>query len=359
MASAASKYESELRLVVQALSAASLSLVIAEALGLPQSYWAVITALIIVQGSLGGTLAAGLDRVVGTLAGAALGVAAALARAAWDVNQVVLLVLAVAPLALLAAIRPSFRVAPVTAAIVLLASSSNASPIAAALYRVVEIALGTVVGIAVSMLVLPSRARQLCFERSAEVLALLSQLLVLHLQPPDKTKQEAVDRLNERVRTGLDKVATAAQEARREHAIRVAEEPVPDRLVRGLRRLRIDVVFVGRVAAAKEFDWYGLRPVLGEVAGSFRAVLEALAGTLRGENFAPELGPDLTDLDRAIAKLRSAIDAGADDPVASGAPVALGGPVAPRRPVVLPFVIDTLRRDLGDLADALARPATS
>src|SRR6185437_14021858 len=115
MANAVARYRSELRLVVQALTAAALSLLIAEALALPQGFWAVITALIIVQGSLGGTLGAGLDRVVGTLA--------------------------VAPVALLAAIRPSFRVAPVTAAIVLLASSGTASPLAAALDRVGEIAL--------------------------------------------------------------------------------------------------------------------------------------------------------------------------------------------------------------------------
>jgi uncharacterized membrane protein YccC len=83
MANAASKYKSELQLVVRALTAAALSLIIGEALALPQSYWAVITALIIVQGSLGGTLTAGLERLVGTLAGAALGVAAALAREFW------------------------------------------------------------------------------------------------------------------------------------------------------------------------------------------------------------------------------------------------------------------------------------
>ncbi len=119
MAGAAVKYKAELRLVVQAVTAAALALLIAEALALPQSYWAVISALIIVQGSLGGTLVAGIDRVVGTLAGAALGVAAALARGFWDAPEIVFLVPAVAPVALLAAIRPSFRVAPVTAAIVL------------------------------------------------------------------------------------------------------------------------------------------------------------------------------------------------------------------------------------------------
>ena len=147
-----------MQLVVRALAAAVLSLIIAEALALPQSYWAVITALIIVQGSLGGTLTAGLDRLLGTLAGAALGATAALAREFWDAPQVLLLLLAVAPVAPLAAIRPSFRVAPVTAAIVLLASPGNASPIASAMHRVIEIALGTIVGIVVSILSSP-RAR--------------------------------------------------------------------------------------------------------------------------------------------------------------------------------------------------------
>jgi uncharacterized membrane protein YccC len=98
--------------------------VIADALALPQSYWAVFTALIIVQGSVGGTLAAGLDRFIGTLAGAVLGAAVALTGEFWHVPQVLLLLLAVAPVALLAAIRPSFRIAPVTAAILLLINQS-------------------------------------------------------------------------------------------------------------------------------------------------------------------------------------------------------------------------------------------
>jgi hypothetical protein len=350
LASAAAKYKSELRMVVRALTAASLSFLVADALALPQGYWAVITALIIVQGSLGGTLAAGIDRVLGTVAGAALGVAAALARGFWQVPEIVLLVLAVAPVSLLAAIRPSFRIAPVTAAIVLLASSNRISPIEAALDRVVEIAIGTAIGIAVSILVLPSRARQICFERSAELLTLLAQLLVLHLQPPEATKQGDVERLSDRIRAGLGQVATAAQEARHEHTIRLDEDPVPERLVRALRRLRMDVVFVGRATAAIDFDWRRLGPVLGEVAGRFRAIFETLAGALRQGNPASTPSPDLTDLeptelDGAIAKLRSAVDAGAGDPAAL------------REASVLPFVIETLRRDLGDLADALARPA--
>jgi uncharacterized membrane protein YccC len=343
MANATSKYSAELRLVIRALTAAARSLVIADALAFPQSYWAVFTALIIVQGSVGGTLAAGLDRFIGTLAGAVLGAAVAVTGEFWRVPQVLLLMLAVAPVALLAAIRPSFRIAPVTAAILLLTTPSNASPIISAMDRVIEIALGTVIGIVVSIFVLPSRARRICFERSAEMLKLLAQVLVLHLQPPDSAKLEDIERFNQRVRVELAKIEATAEEARREHLIRVAEGPVPERLVRTLRRLRSDVAFVGRATAGNDFDWEGLGLVMAEVASAFRRVFEALSNTLLHDTHAP----DLTELDQAIAKLQTATDKDADNPR------------SPHRAIALPFVVDTLRRDLGDLIDALTRPATN
>jgi uncharacterized membrane protein YccC len=212
MVNPTSKHRAELRLVIRALTAAALSLLTADALALPQSYWAVFTALIIVQGSVGGTLAAGVDRFIGTLAGAVFGAAVGLVGEFWRVPQVLLVLLAVAPVALLAAIRPSFRIAPVTAAILLLATPSNASPIISALDRVVEIALGTIIGIVVSIFVLPSRARRIYFERSAEMFKLLAQVLVLHLQPPAPAKLDEIERFNQRVRADLAKVEAAAEQ---------------------------------------------------------------------------------------------------------------------------------------------------
>jgi hypothetical protein len=125
--------------------------------------------------------------------------------------------------------------------------------------------------------------------------------------------------------------------------IRVAEGPVPERLVRTLRRLRSDVAFVGRATAGNDFDWRDLGLVMAEVASAFRLVLKALSDTLLQDTQVP----DLTELDQAIATLRIVTDKGADDGC------------SPHRPIALPFVIDTLRRDLGDLIDALARPATT
>jgi hypothetical protein len=49
----------------------------------------------------------------------------------------------------------------VTAAILPLTTPSNASPIISAVDRVIEIALGTLIGIVVSIFVVPSRATDL------------------------------------------------------------------------------------------------------------------------------------------------------------------------------------------------------
>jgi len=73
------------------------------------------------------------------------------------------------------------------------------------------------------------------------------------------------------------------------------------------------------------------QPRIGRGASNFRVVFEAVSDTLLHDNHAP----DVTKLDQAIAKLRIAIDKAADNPL-------------------VPFVIDTLRRDLGDLIDARA-----
>jgi len=148
-----SKYRAELRLVIRALTAAALSLLTPDA---PRGYWAVFTALIIGQGSVGGTLAAAPTDSSGRCGCGprcrCCRDGRILARASSS---------ALAPVALLAAIRPSFRIAPVTAAILPLTTPSNASPIISAVDRVIEIALGTLIGIVVSIFVVPSRATDL------------------------------------------------------------------------------------------------------------------------------------------------------------------------------------------------------
>ena len=67
--------EAEIRLAIRVTIAACAAYALARLLALPQAYWAVITAILIMQTSVGGSLKAALDRLGGTFAGAIYGAA--------------------------------------------------------------------------------------------------------------------------------------------------------------------------------------------------------------------------------------------------------------------------------------------
>src|SRR3954464_6192981 len=94
----------EMRHGLRTASAGLLSFALASVLQLPQSYWAVFTAVLVVQGSVGGSWKASIDRLLGTLLGAVYG--AAIAAIVPHDNILMLgvaLAISLTPLALLAA----------------------------------------------------------------------------------------------------------------------------------------------------------------------------------------------------------------------------------------------------------------
>src|SRR5262249_37848111 len=111
------KLQFGLRMTVAAL----LTYAIGEALGLSQVYWAVLSAVIVSQGSAGGSLKTGIDRLVGTVGGSIWGaIIAILIPHTSPAALGAALVLAIAPLAVVTGFRPPYRVAPITAIIVLM-----------------------------------------------------------------------------------------------------------------------------------------------------------------------------------------------------------------------------------------------
>ena len=91
----------------------------AAALGLHERYWALITAIVVTQPMLSDTLAAGRDRVAGTLVGAAAGFVV-LELAHLGLPLLVLFWIALVPLAILVALRPYLRLSLVTLCVVAL-----------------------------------------------------------------------------------------------------------------------------------------------------------------------------------------------------------------------------------------------
>src|SRR5258705_10065625 len=130
--------KAQLGLAIRVTVAAFGALAIATAFNLMLPLWAVLTALIVTQMSVGRSLKATRDYMFGTVGGAMYGGAVAvLIPHSGEAGLLALLVLAVAPLAFIAGINPRLNAPTGTAVIVLLGPSvSHGKPPRSAARRV-------------------------------------------------------------------------------------------------------------------------------------------------------------------------------------------------------------------------------
>ena len=324
----------EIRHGLRITVAGVLSFALAQALGLPQGYWAVFTAVLVVQGSVGGSWKASVDRLLGTLLGAVYG--AIIATLVPHQNPLMLgaaLAISLTPLALLAAFNASYRVAPITAVILLLGSAGvTEGPFLAAFMRTLEVGLGGLVGMTVSLFVLPARAHMLLGEAAGRVLQRLADLFA-DLIGGLITRSDAAAILarNDAVRVAVSALENVSDEAARERRNYLSEDSDPEPVTRTLRRVRHDLVLIGRVAA---------EPLPEAARTSLKEPLSALsqAGTQfmrgTGEAFVKRMPPpSLEEFDCALAAVLSAMETTKDH----------------ERLVALDFAFEQLRRNLSDL----------
>lgn len=337
-----SRHRIELGLSLRISAAAVVSYALGTALGLPQGYWAVFTTIVVMQASVGGSLKASLDRIVGTIGGAAWGVAVAVTVPHQGaVATGAALALTLLPLAVVAAFRPAYRVAAITGTIVLLGRFGQIGVVHAALDRVFEIGLGSVVALAVAV-VTPTRAHGLLGGAGRQALAEMAGLCeLLFADLATAVDLPTVLGFHERIRRALARAATAADEAARERRSLISDAPDPAPLVRCIRRLSHDFVIVARARSAP------LPPaVAGRLGPPLAALSDALSAFLReiGEALATRSAPPepaaagFDGFHQAMAGMRG-----------DGITRALSGEEV-ERVFGLSFALDQIRRNLDDLA---------
>ena len=348
----------EHRLALRTTLAALITFALAHLLRLPQAYWAVLTSIIVMQASVGGSLKAGLDRMLGTVAGAVWGVSVTLAIPHRDSTLALglALALAVAPLSLVAALKPNYRIAPVTAVIVLMSTTGiKLGPVHSALDRVVEIALGCVIGFAASLLILPTRAHGLLLGAAAALLLVLRDLTDLNsdlgdvAQPPDRATLVAA---HQKLNQAVGRVESFVDEVNRERAHRLTDAPDVQPLARTLRRLRHDFTAIGRAVAEPLPE--SARRSLSEAARGLRVAISAYLAGAAAAVSQRRAGPSLEAVDTALLALRHALDGLRE----SGGFRTLDTDDLERL-LSLDFAFQQLRANLGDLADRLAEHALS
>lgn len=339
--------KAQLGLAVRITVAAFAALAVSTALNLTLPLWAVLTSLIVTQMSVGRSLKVTRDYMFGTMGGAIYG--GAIAVLIPHSGEGALLVLAVAPLAFIAAIHPSMNAATVTAVIVLLLPTmSHGNPLDSAIDRVLEVTVGAVTGLLVSFVVLPSRAHNQARVTAARLLELiaaaLSELLAGLTRGLDN---DALHQIQDGIGATLAELNATGTEAERERSAHLASGPDTGPLLRTILRLRHDLVMVGRASVVPLPSDLQMRLAapLAHVSTAIVAYLRAIAGALRSGVGAPAIWPVHEGLQGYASEIASLRGEG----LIRGLPVD-----AAERFFALGFALEQMRQNLKDLERCVA-----
>jgi uncharacterized membrane protein YccC len=338
-------------------AAALLAFALAQIWNIPlNGLWAVLTAVVGTQMSVGGSLHATTEYLLGTIGGAiyaaTIGV---LIPHPTTLGLAGVLALTIAPLAFAAAVNPSFRSAPFTGAIVLLiAGQVGEGPIRIGALPVARGGTWRRGCRVVSLLVLPQRAYGLGLDAAARLLDLLAQLLLKLLAGfTQRLDVAGTTRMQQEAGRALAAFQAIAVEAEGERTINLVAEPDPAPLARTLLRLRHDLVIIGRAATEplpQEFA-ERLGPSLARVAECTSKYLHESASALRSRRPPPPLKP----MEEALAAYNLEIAALRGEGLTRGLSIA-----GAEHLFTLGFALEQMLRDCADLercVQELARPS--
>lgn len=273
---------------------------------LPQGYWAAISALIVMQSNVGATLSASRTRLAGTAVGAVVG-GAFTALLGDNMLDFGLAVTVAFFLCFVLRLPDSQRLSTVTVAIIMLIGRS-ASVWVVAMHRFIEVSLGILIALVVSLTLWPNHARRSLREGLA---AAVLKLGVLYQAVMSNSAQgpDALEALNAQVsdtfRTNAGLLENALQEAfgstRERESLALLEAQV-ERIRRAVESVEVALRDGAADTYSRKFDadWEQTRK---DAAAAF----ESLANSIRTgklESQGPDLMAPISKLDAKAAAAR-------------------------------------------------------
>jgi uncharacterized membrane protein YccC len=301
-------HRAQLALSVRVAVAALASFLLSQLLHLPLPLWAVLTAIILTQMSFGGSFKATIEYFLGTLAGVVYaGLLATVIGPTNEMELLAVLMLAVGPAALLAALNRSFAAAPFTVVLVLLIPTiTHVTSLQSALFRLAEVATGGITAVLVSRTILPTRANALMIDAAADMINLMAQALPELMAGFTRSADPAaILRLQDHIGGALARLGPIATEAGHERVMWLAPYADPAPLQRTLLRLRHDLVMIGRSSLVPLPDSLkaGLAPPLADIAETAHHFLRDSADALQARRAPPSLEATTKALEAYLAKI--------------------------------------------------------
>lgn len=276
-----------------------ISLLLARVFGLHEGYWAVISAVIVMQSSIGAAINAAWSRMAGTAIGAFMG---ALFAALGGVNApsfglaVSITVLICAFLGLL----DSYRLASATVAIVMLFGRPDVSWIVA-LHRFLEVSLGVVVALLVTVFIWPSRARKNLHNGITDLIVLLHSIYLASVNRYMEGIETPVDELRTRVAGIVQSNENLQKQTLYEPRLGPEQKELLMLLMEHAHRIihALDALEPAVRESAGDTLYRKFEPELGELVGRIGTAMKRLADEVGAWKFSLP-GEDLTRATEAL-----------------------------------------------------------
>jgi uncharacterized membrane protein YccC len=247
---------------------------------LPGPYSAVITTLIVARPHSGGVLRSSFERLAATILGAGVACAAIFGRLI-HAPELLLIAIALAPLALIAAHNSAYRTSMIAAIIVLSAPATGGAPLYVAGVRMLGVSLGAVIGALVSVTILPSSREVAVARMTAKLLEEFAGLLRNAIDPAAGDAKSR-DKFEYRFRQSLRELGLL---------IRDRPDALPAKgsaaaMVKFTVQMHADIAFLKR-----ELQASGplAPPSLEEFAQAFAATVTQVATMARGRSGPPDI----------------------------------------------------------------------
>ena len=293
-------------LAIKTAMAAGICYWLAQLVGLQDGYWGSISAIIVLQSNVGSTVTASRDRLIGTLIGAAFGaVFALLGEGLWAYLLAVITAMVTCSLL---GLKNSSRLAAVTVTILMLVHRTG-SNWTLPMHRVLEVLLGIVVALAISTLVLPSRAKLRLRDGLAQQYLLMGSLFGAILEGFNGNAVENSVRLEKDVEATIAANAQLLDAARNEPSSGPASLEALSMLFQFGREAEDSMTALE--LAVKESDAKGytiqLEPELGNLATDIQRGFQYIAQCIHHWRF--DEAPEGQSLENNIAALEAKMTA--------------------------------------------------
>ena len=209
---------SVVRQAVRTVVAALVAELVVRYFDLGQGYWAVLTAITVVQLTVGATIRRGVNRMLATCVGAAAGMLGLWLQVTQGLSPTIAMVGTLFVTALAGAAFPILRLAPTNAAVVLLGADTVADILGSGVNRVYDVIVGTIVGILTAFSVLPVYAGLRVKRSLAFILWQCSDLLAAQIDAFSGVARDpaAILALSVRINRRLAEASALAADAGRE-----------------------------------------------------------------------------------------------------------------------------------------------